>query len=179
MKNVTLIAAVSANGVIGLNGGIPWKIPEDMRRFKELTTGHSVVMGRKTYESIGRPLPNRRNFVVSNTMFMQGEDPPGIHVCESMEAVLMEVDWSRQSPDHTIFVIGGSRLYEAAMPLANRMELTVVHQMHEGDTFFPYFTLDWTDPDRIPYPWKVDSWDTHGNTHPEKPSFSFVSLVRR
>jgi dihydrofolate reductase len=130
---VTLIAAVSENGVIGRGNALPWHLPADLRRFKQLTTGHGVVMGRKTWESIRRPLPHRRNIVISGS---PGFHPVGAIVVPSLDAAL---EAARDLAE--VFVIGGSRVFEAALPLAGRLELTRVHAQVPGDVYFPPLDL--------------------------------------
>jgi len=125
---VSLIVAVSENGVIGRNGRLPWKLPADMARFKSLTMGHPIIMGRKTYESIGRPLPGRRNIVVSSR---PGFAPVGVEVVPSWKAALACVP-----DDDEVFVIGGATLYQKALPDVDRMYLTLVEGEVAGDTYF-------------------------------------------
>jgi dihydrofolate reductase len=134
-KRIVLVAAVADNGVIGNDGGIPWRIPEDLRHFREVTTGSSVVMGRLTYESIGRPLPHRTNIVVSRT---PGWTAEGVTVAPSVEAAL---EVARDAAGD-VMVIGGAQLYAAAMGAADVQVLTEVHQSPEGDTFYPSFDRD-------------------------------------
>lgn len=126
---VTIIAAVAANGVIGRDNALPWRLPEDLRRFKRLTTGHVVVMGRKTFESLGRPLPGRRNIVVSRNPQYR---PAGAEVAADLFAAL------RLAADEAeVFVIGGGEVFREALRLADRLELTLVEAEVEGDTTFP------------------------------------------
>jgi dihydrofolate reductase len=135
---VTLVAAVARNGVIGVDGGLPWRLPDDMRRFKELTTGHVLVMGRRTYESIGRPLPNRTTIVVSRTPgWTAGAD--GVLVATGVPEAL----GAAAAIDDEVFVVGGARVYADALPLADRLELTHVDAEPAGDTFFP--EVDWSE----------------------------------
>ncbi len=126
---VTLIAAMAQNRVIGLNKGIPWDIPADRRRFRELTLGHPVIMGRKTFESIGRPLPGRRCIVVTR---QSGYAAPGCEVTESIAEALLLCSGSEE-----VFVAGGGELYRLALPLAQRLCLTFVDLKLSGDTTFP------------------------------------------
>lgn len=140
---VYLIAAVAANGVIGADGGLPWRLREDLQHFKRVTQGHAVIMGRRTWESIGRPLPGRRNVVVTR---QTGFAAPGASVAPSLEAALA------LCRDHDIvFVIGGAGLYRAALPLADALLLTEIGRDYEGDTRFPEFdrTL-WRETERLP-----------------------------
>lgn len=126
---VALIAAVARNGVIGADNRLPWRLPDDMRRFRELTTGHAVIMGRKTWESIGRPLPDRQNIVVTRQRNFRA---PGANVVASLAAAL-----AAAFMPEPVFVIGGEALYREALPLASRLYLTEIHQDFPGDAHFP------------------------------------------
>ncbi len=136
---ITLIAAVAQNGCIGKDGKLPWHIPADLKRFRELTTGHTVIMGRKTWDSIPtkfRPLPNRRNIVLTRNPDLVL--PDGVEQFSSLAAALAT------HTNESIFVIGGAEVYASALPLAQRLELTTVHQVIDGDAFFPAFdTTTW------------------------------------
>ncbi|OGA27768.1 MAG: hypothetical protein A3F77_03870 [Betaproteobacteria bacterium RIFCSPLOWO2_12_FULL_67_28] len=136
-----LIAAVAANGVIGAGHGLPWQLPEDLRHFRRMTQGHAVIMGRKTWDSIGRPLPGRRNIVVTR---QAGYSAPGASVAPSLPAALA------LCADQAIaFVIGGSELYRAALPLADALLLTEIQRDYAGDTRFPEFDRrQWQETDR-------------------------------
>lgn len=125
---VTIVAAVARNRVIGRDNDLPWRIPEDMRRFKELTMGGVLVMGRKTYESIGRPLPGRRTVVVSRNPDLEIE---GVEMAPSLEMAL-EI-----AGGDDVFVVGGGEIYRQAMDVADVLEITEVDAEPEGDTFFP------------------------------------------
>ena len=130
--------------VIGRNNSLPWNIPEDMQNFKQLTTGNTVIMGRKTFESIPenfRPLPNRHNIIISRNMDAQ----EGIDVCKNVPKALEKA----KSYGKEIFVIGGSSIYEQTLPLADKMYLSLVKKDYEGDTYFPNFNKDeWIIEDR-------------------------------
>lgn len=132
---IAIIAAVAANGVIGAGGGMPWRLRTDMQRFKRLTMGKPVVMGRKTFDGIGMPLAGRVNIVVSRRA---GFAPDGVTVAPSLEAALIAAEeGARASRDEEIMVIGGGAIYAAAMPLADRLYITHVESAPEGDTRFP------------------------------------------
>ncbi len=132
---VSIIAAVARNGVIGNDGAMPWRLSSDLRRFKALTLGRPVVMGRRTFESIGRPLPGRANFVVSRRA---GYQPEGVAVVSFLDAALAGAkDVARRDGVGEIFVIGGGALYEAALPFADRLHITHVAASPDGDTAFP------------------------------------------
>jgi dihydrofolate reductase len=132
---VTIIAAVAANGVIGAGGGMPWRLRTDMQRFKRLTMGKPVIMGRKTFEGIGKPLTGRVNIVVSGRADFA---PEGVTVARSLKAAFIAAEkGARASGDEEIMVIGGGTIYAAAMPLADRLYITHVESAPEGDTRFP------------------------------------------
>jgi dihydrofolate reductase len=120
---------VAANGVIGMAGGLPWHLPEDLRHFKELTLGHPVVMGRRTWESLGRPLPGRENIVVTRS---PGYEARGAAVAGSLEAAL-----ALCADEPVVFVIGGNQLFAEAMPIASGLVITEIKRDYEGDTWFP------------------------------------------
>ncbi len=127
---VSIVVAHGANRVIGRDGGLPWHLPSDLRRFKAVTSGGTVVMGRRTYESLPakvRPLPDRRNLVLTTAA---GYEAPGAEVYSDLETAL-------DACGGDAFVIGGSRVYAEALPHAQRLILTRVHGDHEGDAFFP------------------------------------------
>ncbi|SHH69546.1 dihydrofolate reductase [Halobaculum gomorrense] len=148
---VSLIAAVAANGVIGADGGMPWHLPADMRHFKETTTGHPVIMGRRTYESIasdiGGPLPDRTNVVLSRS---SPHLPDDVIVAESVDDALAVARGAAQELGvDTVYVAGGGAVYEQFLPLAEELVLTEIHEAHEGDTAFPEFDPDeWCEVDR-------------------------------
>jgi dihydrofolate reductase len=136
--HVTIVAAVARNGVIGVAGGLPWHLPDDLRRFKRLTMGHVLVMGRRTYESIGHPLPGRTTVVVTRQ--------------DDWSAGADEVVRARDVPgalrlagelDDEVFVVGGGQIYEEALPFTDRLELTLVDAEPHGDTVFP--AVDWSE----------------------------------
>ena len=126
---LALIAAVAVNGVIGRRGQLPWHLPDDLKRFKELTYGHAIIMGRRTYESLGRPLPGRSNVVLSRTPVAA----EGVVTAASLQEAL-RVAADSPSP---AFIIGGGVLYAAALPLVQTMHLTELDEAVEGDAYFP------------------------------------------
>jgi dihydrofolate reductase len=130
-----IVAAVGRNGVIGVAGGLPWRLPEDLARFKEITMGHALVMGRATYESIGRPLPGRSNIVLTRSPDWSGD---GVDVVSSLqEAVDLAADRGQD-----VFFSGGAEVYRMALDISDRLELTEVDAEPDGDTFFP--PVDWS-----------------------------------
>ncbi len=130
---VSIIAAIDKNRALGKDNKLLWHIPEDMKWFKSHTSGHPVIMGRKTYESIGRPLPNRLNIVISRNHAYQA---PGCTVVETLEK---GIDIAIQNDDSEVFVIGGGTVYAQALPLADRLYLTIVDGLYHADTFFPEY----------------------------------------
>jgi len=136
---ITVIAAVAENRVIGRDGGLPWRLPDDMRRFKQRTKGHVVIMGRRTFESLAAPLSDRPAIVVSRNRDL---DTGEATLANSLDEAL---GIARGSGEAEVFILGGSQIYAMALPLADRIELTVVHAEIEGDTYFPEFDLAaWT-----------------------------------
>jgi dihydrofolate reductase len=121
-----IIAAIAHNRVIGKNGTLPWYIPEDLSRFKQLTSGHTVIMGRRTYDSLDRPFPNRVNIVITSNVIN------GVKSYPSLEFALQALTNQKE-----VYVIGGGRLFKAALPLADELRLTLVDREVDGDTFFP------------------------------------------
>jgi dihydrofolate reductase len=130
---VSILVAVAENGVIGRDGKLPWHLADDLRRFKQLTLGHAIVMGRKTWESIGRPLPGRRSIVISR---QPGYHAEGADVVASLEAALKVAE---STGNEEAFVIGGAEIYRLAIPLADRLYLTRVHAEVAGDVSLPDF----------------------------------------
>ena len=129
---MNLIAAMAKNRVIGKDGELPWRLPDEMKHFVRVTTGHTVVMGRRTFESIGKkPLPNRRNIVLTSD---SAYDCPGIEVASSVPAAIQMLE-----PGEELFVCGGEQAYREAMPLADQLYLTLVHAEVQGDAYFPRF----------------------------------------
>ena len=142
--NLAIIVAVARNGIIGATndagiGTLPWHLPEDLKHFKDTTSGHPIIMGRKTWESLGRPLPNRRNMVITR---QAGYEATGAEVFGSLPAALEAVG------DAAAFVIGGAELYRQALPLASTLIITEVGMDAEGDTSFPAMDTHWTEETR-------------------------------
>ncbi len=144
MTLLSLIVAVADNNVIGKDNQMPWHISEDFKHFKEITMGKPCIMGRKTFESIlnqlGKPLPGRTSIVVSRSGF----DHEGAITASSLEEAIALAE---KKTDEEVMVIGGSQIYSLALPLADRIYLTRVHQEPEGDAFFPEFGPDWAESD--------------------------------
>jgi len=155
-----LVAAVAANGIIGANGRLPWHIPEELKHFKKLTLGHPVIMGRRTWESLKGPLPQRENIVVTRTA---GYEAPGAAVATSLEAAL-----AMCIGEPVAFVIGGTELFKDSLPVAAGMVLTEIQRDYEGDTWFPAW-------DRSQ--WKESQREAH--TAEDGTRFDFVLYERK
>ncbi|WP_106753054.1 dihydrofolate reductase [Pannonibacter carbonis] len=147
--SIVLVAAVAENGIIGAGNTMPWHIPSDLKHFKALTLGRPVIMGRKTFESLGRPLPGRFNIVVSRGA---AQLPEGVARATSLEEALgLAAQRAEQDGVDEIMVIGGGQLYAAALPLADRLEISRVHAEPEGDTVFPEIDAAlWTVKSAVP-----------------------------
>ncbi len=158
---ISIIAAMGINRVIGKDGKLPWHLPADLQRFKELTMNHVMIMGRKTFESIGKVLPGRISVVItSNKDFVVGEN------CGHAESLSMAIETFRHTLIDEIFIIGGGQIYREAVSLADRMYITLIVENFVGDTFFP--DVDW------------DDWELVGrNDHPkdQKNPHDYVFLV--
>ena len=160
MTRVNLILARAANGVIGANGTLPWHLPEDLAHFKRVTLGRPIIMGRKTFDSIGRALPGRRNIVVTRDASWQHD---GAERAGSLEAALAAAG---EAP--RVFVIGGADIFRLALPLADRLELTEIDATFPADTFFP--------------PWPADDFVEAAREEratPEGLRYAFVTYDRR
>jgi len=134
MMSLSVIVALAKNRVIGLNNTLPWHLPEDLKRFKQLTMGHHIIMGRKTYESLGRLLPGRQTVIVTRKPDYKVD---GAIVVHSLEQAI-----SVSSADSEAFLIGGAELYQQSLPLAKRLYLTMIDAEFEGDAYFPEIELD-------------------------------------
>jgi dihydrofolate reductase len=160
-RDAVAVVAVADNGVIGRGNGLPWRLPDDLRRFKALTLGHSLLMGRRTFDSIGRALPGRRNLVLTRD---PGWRAPGCERVGSLDAA------RSRAAGTTLFVIGGAEVFSLCWPIVGRMELTEVHADVEGDTFLEGFDrADWREIAREP----------HATDARHACPFDFVTLVRR
>lgn len=159
---ISVIVAVAQNGVIGGGNTLLWHISEDLRRFKSITMGHPVIMGRRTFESVGRPLPGRTNVVVSRR---EDYTPEGVTVVRSLEEA-----FALFPQEEEIFVTGGGQIYAQAMPLADKLYLTTVEKDYDGDTRFP----DWNRDE-----WRQVSYERHdcGKNYPYP--FEFTDWVRK
>jgi dihydrofolate reductase len=143
---ISLIAAASENNVIGKDGTLPWHLPNDLKRFRSLTTGHPIIMGRRTFESIGHPLPQRHNIVVTHRRDL------ALPECEVVGSLEDAIASAKRDKSEEIFIIGGGTLYKEALPFADRIHLTRVHATVDGDTFFPELPeTEWREAEREPH----------------------------
>lgn len=159
---ISLVVAVAENGVIGKSGALPWHLPKDLKHFKTLTSGHATVMGRRTFESISKPLPNRRNVVLTRNRDFRSE---GVRVVHTLEEALRIINEGTE-----IFVIGGAEVFRLALPLADHVHQTVVHAEVEGDTYFDQFD---------PSDWELREDEYQDADEDHAYAFSFRSWVRR
>jgi len=164
---IVLVLAAAENGAIGRNNGLPWDLPDDLKHFKQTTMGCPVLMGRKTYESVGRPLPGRTNLVLTRDPTWQ---TPGVQVCSTLdEAVSRANHQAVLDGAPALCVIGGAEIYRLCLPAADRIVLTQVHGEVVGDAFFDLGALSgWREVQRANYP------AGNSNSH----DFSVVHLVR-
>ena len=140
---ILIISAIAKNRVIGKNNDLPWHYPEDFKRFKTLTSGHAVVMGRKTYESLGRPLPKRINIVLSRNKDLK------IEGCQTAQSLEQAKEICKQNNEQQMWIIGGSTVYKEGLKIADTLELTELYKAFDGDTFFPEFDKnDWQETNR-------------------------------
>ncbi|PKQ65882.1 hypothetical protein BZG02_02445 [Labilibaculum filiforme] len=160
--NISIIVAVSRNQVIGKDNQLIWKLSADLKRFKALTTGHTIIMGRKTFESIGKPLPNRTSVIITRQADYAVE---GCVVANSLEEAL-----AKSADQEEVFIIGGGTIYKEAIAMANKVYYTKVHKNFEGDTFFPVMdTKEWESVNR------KDCLPDEKNEFP----YSFIDYVRK
>ncbi|GAB4004236.1 type 3 dihydrofolate reductase [Spirosoma migulaei] len=146
---ISLISAVADNGVIGLNNDMPWHLPDDFAFFKRKTSHHPIIMGRKSLEALGKPLPNRTNIVITRNPDFTAESVTVVHTLDDA------IDKARKADRATdeIFVIGGAEIYKLALPIATTLYLTEIHQTFEGDTYFPAFNKsEWQEVSRRLHP---------------------------
>jgi len=143
MQNISLIVAMANNHVIGINNGLPWHLPEDLKHFRALTTGHHMIMGRKTYESLGRLLPGRTTVIVTRNIDFKVE---GALIAHSLQEAVQLC-----KNDTEVFIIGGAELYKDGLAEANQLYVTEVNLDVDGDAYFPMIDLDlWTETAREP-----------------------------
>ncbi|WP_035819519.1 MULTISPECIES: dihydrofolate reductase [Janthinobacterium] len=160
MSHLTIIVATDQQGGIGIDNTLPWKLPEDLAHFKRLTTGHPILMGRKTFDSIGRPLPNRRNIVITRNPDWRHE---GVEAVSSVEAAIALLDGAEG------YVIGGAEIYKQALPLTQRLIITEIGQTFDCDAFFPAVENA---------VWQETSYEAHVSEKSGLP-YAFVTLERK
>ena len=161
---VSIIVAHGEGGVIGADNKLLWHLPDDLKNFKKITMGHMIVMGRKTWDSIGRPLPGRKNAVITRNRGLQNE---GVLIFHSLAEA---IDYAIERNEEEIFIIGGEQIYRLALPLADKVYLTLVYGSFEGDAYFP--EID-------PLQWKVDSKIFHPGDEKHPYPFDMMILSRK
>jgi len=157
---VTIVVAIAENYAIGKNNQLLWHMPADLKHFKQITSGHTVIMGRKTYDSVGKPLPNRRNIIITR----QDITIPGCEVVKSVDEAL-ELCYNEEE----VFIVGGAEIYKLAMDKTDRIYLTIIHHSFDADSFFP--EIDYME-------WKEVSREDHPADEKHKYSYSFITLER-
>jgi dihydrofolate reductase len=160
---ISIIVAVSENGVIGKDNQLLWRLPDDLKRFKKLTLGHPMIMGRKTFESIGKPLPGRTSIVITRNPDFDHE---GVIVVHSLEAAIKAAQGIEKDE---AFIIGGGELYRQTQPIADRIYLTKVHMQIEGDTFFEIAN---------PAAWQETERSVHEHDEKHAVKFEFINLSK-
>ncbi|WP_162126465.1 dihydrofolate reductase [Flavobacterium phycosphaerae] len=159
---ITLIAAVAENNALGKDNQLLWHLPDDFKRFKSLTSGHYIIMGRKTFESFPKPLPNRTHVIITR---QKNYAPEGCIVVNSLEDAIAVCP-----KDEEVFVIGGGEIYTQSIAMADKIDITKVHQHFEADTFFPEIDLKL---------WKLISEEFHPKDEKHAFDFTFLTYVRR
>lgn len=159
---ITIIAAVAENNALGKNNDLLWHLPKDFKRFKEITSGHYIIMGRKTFESFPKPLPNRTHIVISR---QENYAPEGCIVVDSLENALAICP-----KDLDLFIIGGGEIYKQSINLVDKLDITKVHENFDATVFFPEIDMSI---------WKIDSEEFHEKDEKHKYDFSFVSYSRK
>ncbi len=159
---ITIIAAVAANNALGKNNQLIWHIPADLKRFKKVTSNHHVIMGRKTYESLGKPLPNRTNIIITHNKEYTVE---GCVIVNSLQEAIEVV-----KEDSNPFILGGAQIYKQALDFADKLDLTLVHHNFEADAFFPEIDL------KI---WKEISREDFKANEKSSYNYSFVTFIKK
>ncbi len=162
MNQISIVVAISENNAIGKDNQLLWHLPADLKHFKNITTGHTIIMGRKTYDSIGKPLPNRRNIIITRQKDLNLE---GVEVVNSLEEAL-----SLSKDEEEVFIIGGAEIYKQSVAVSHRIYLTRVHQEFEADAFFPELDDE---------SWKEVEKEDHLPDEKNKFAYTFSTLERR
>jgi len=159
---ISIMVAIAENHAIGKNNQLLWRLPADLKHFKDTTSGHTVIMGRKTFDSVGKPLPNRRNIVISRNASLE---IPGAEVVTDLDAAIALCDDNEE-----VFIVGGAEIYKMAMGITDKIYLTVVKGNFEADTFFPPIdTRFWEETDKISFePDEKNAW-----------AYTFSTLLRK
>jgi len=157
----TIVVAISENNAIGKDNQLLWYLPADLKHFKNITTGHTVIMGRKTFDSVGRPLPNRRNIIITrHVMHIEG--------CELVSSI--DAALALCADEEEVFIVGGAEIYRQSIDLTDRIYLTIVHQKFDADTFFPEIDYDeWMETER----------EDHQPDEKNKLAYSFITLEKK
>lgn len=163
MKTITLIAAAAENNALGKDNDLLWHLPDDFKRFKELTTGHAIIMGRKTFESFPKPLPNRTHYIITRDKNYQTNFPACVVVHSLEEALYKTAD------EPIVFIIGGGEIYALGMSKATKIELTRVHGIFEGDAFFPEINLN---------EWSISQQQYHPKDDKHLLDFTYTTYLR-
>lgn len=158
---IAIVVAAAENNLIGKDNGLAWHLPADLRHFKQITLGHPILMGRKTYESIGKPLPGRTSIVITT---QEDYEAPGCLVAHSLQEA---VEQAKQLEEEMICIIGGAEIYRQALPLTDKIYLTRIHHTFEGDAYFPELKEE---------NWVVSEQEYHEADEKNKYSFSFMTL---
>lgn len=159
---LSIVVAIAENNAIGKDNQLLWHLPADLKHFKDITSGHTIIMGRKTYDSIGRPLPNRRNIVITRNREL---DLPGTEVTNSLDEALQLC-----AAEEEVFIIGGAELYKHALEATDRIYLTRVHHSYDADTFFPEIAHG---------TWKETSIENHQPDEKNGLAYTFSTLERK
>jgi dihydrofolate reductase len=159
--NISIIVAISSNNAIGKNNQLLWHLPADLKHFKAITTGHPIIMGRKTYDSIGKPLPNRRNIIITRQTDLAID---GAEVVNNIADAL-----SLCKTENEVFIIGGAEIYKSALAFANKIYLTTIHQQYEADAFFPILAME---------EWILINQEYHSPDEKNNVAYTFSTLER-
>ena len=163
---ITLIAAAAENNALGKNNEMIWHLPDDFKRFKKLTSGHDIILGRKTFESFDKPLPNRRHIIITRQEnYAENIDQSCCIVVSSIEEAIAQTNAEEEN-----FVIGGGEIYTLALPLADKIELTRVHGTFEADAYFPTFDTE---------KWHLDSEEYHSTDEKHKVDFTYQTFLKK
>ena len=162
---LSIVVAIAENSAIGKDNQLLWHLPADLKHFKQITSGHTIIMGRKTYDSIGKPLPNRRNIVITRNEDLKIE---GVEVVNALDQALAIC--KDENAQQEVFIIGGAEIYKYALEKTDRIYLTRVHENYEADTFFPEIAQD---------QWQETDIEHHQPDEKNKVAYTFSTLVRK